>query len=112
MKRRVVALLSPFLVCAGVAAVTLAQTAPYPFTLRMTGPPTAVSGQLVSYRVHYHLNEPAILRASFRFDAPLNTACVSSRVVSGPPGVLAAETRTTVVWGAWATPTTPTERSS
>jgi hypothetical protein len=82
------------------AAVTHAQSTPYPVVLTMTGPATAVSGDEISYRVHYRLTNPSVVsHTSFRIRVPQNTTHVSSRVVSGPPGVLVAQYEGFVDWG-------------
>ncbi|MCH8008290.1 MAG: hypothetical protein IIC91_05440 [Chloroflexi bacterium] len=66
-----------------------AQTTPWPVTLTLTGPPTALSGQEVTYRVEYRLLDPAtVSQTGFLFDFPENTTYVSSGVVSGPEGIL------------------------
>ncbi len=60
----------------GVTAVTHAQIPPKPVTLTMTGTVKAISGQEVSYRVHYHLEDP-ISPTGFQFNIPRNTTYVS-----------------------------------
>ncbi len=81
----------------GAPAVTHAQISLKPVTLTMTGTVKAVSGQEVSYRVHYHLADP-ISPTGFQFNIPRNTTYVSSSVVSGPPGVLLRVTEEFVEW--------------
>ncbi len=81
----------------GVTAVTHAQIPPKPVTLTMTGTVKAISGQEVSYRVHYHLEDP-ISPTGFQFNIPRNTTYLSSSVVSGPPGVLLRITEEFVEW--------------
>ena len=73
----------------GMVAVVQAQITPWPVTLTVTGPSTAVSGQEVTYRVDYQLLDPAaVSQTGFQFDFADNTTYVSSQVVSGPAGVL------------------------
>lgn len=84
----------------GMVAVTHAQITPWPVVLTMTGPATAVSGQEITYRVHYRLTDPAtISQAAFRIVTPENTTYVSTQVVSGPAGLLAAQEERFVLWG-------------
>jgi hypothetical protein len=85
----------------GSGAATYAQADPWPVTLTMSGPATAVSGQDVSYRVHYHLTDPAVMaQTGFRIDIPRHTTPVSTQVVSGSPGVFGGQEEEFVVWGA------------
>ena len=73
----------------GTMGAAQAQTTPWPVTLTLTGPPTAFSGQEVTYRVEYLLLDPAtVSQTGFLFDFPENTTYVSSGVVSGPEGTL------------------------
>ena len=81
----------------GVTAVTHAQISPYPVVVTMTGPATAVSGQEITYRVHYRLTD--LLQAGFNITIPQNTTYVSSEVVSGPAGTFVGETVRYVRWG-------------
>lgn len=84
-----VLLLLLLLLRAATAGVAYAQIAPWPVTLTMTGPSTAVSGQEVTYRVDYQLLDPAtVSQTGFQFDIPENTTYVSSEVVAGPEGIL------------------------
>ncbi len=73
----------------GTMDAAYAQITPWPVTLTMTGPLTAVSGQEVTYRVEYRLLDPAtVSQTGFQFDIPEDTTYVSSGVVSGPEGIL------------------------
>ncbi len=73
----------------GPMGVAQAQVTPWPVTLTMTGPSTAVSGQEITYRVDYQLLDPAyVSQTGFLFDFPENTTYVSSEIVSGPEGIL------------------------
>lgn len=97
---RTLAPLVVLLLGVGTAAVTHAQITPWPVVLTMTGPSTAVSGQEVTYRVHYRLTDPAVIsQTSFQIDIPRNTAYVSSQVVLGPAGLLTRVEETFVEWG-------------
>lgn len=88
----------PLAALLGATAVSHAQITPSLVTLTMTGPVKAISGQEISYRVHYHLEDP-ISPTGFQFNIPRNTTFVSSEVVSGPPGVLLRVTEEFVEWG-------------
>lgn len=93
--------LSALLVGAGMAALTHAQITPWPVTLTMTGPATAVSGQEITYRVRYRLTDPAtISQTGFEIGIPRNSTYVSSQVVSGPAGRVLRLEETFVEWGA------------
>jgi len=82
-------------------ATAHAQDTPYPVVLTMTGPATAVSGQQITYTVHYELTDASgVSQAGFRIRIPRNTSYVSTEVVSGPPGMLVAEEERFVYWGA------------
>jgi hypothetical protein len=84
----------------GMPPLTHAQTTPFPTVLTMSGPATAVSGQEITYRVHYRLTDPATIpQAAFHIIIPQNTTYVSSQVVSGPPGILDGHTEAFVRWG-------------
>lgn len=88
----------PLAALMGTTAVSHAQVPPRPVTLTMTGPVKAVAGQEISYRVHYHLEDP-ISPIGFQLNIPRNTTYVSSEVVSGPAGVLLRLTEDFVEWG-------------
>ena len=88
----------PLAALMGATAVSHAQITPRLVTLTMTGPVKAISGQEISYRVHYHLKDP-IAPTGFQLNIPRNTTYVSSEVVSGPPGVLLRVTEEFVEWG-------------
>lgn len=64
-----------------------AQITPYPVILTLSGPATAVSGQEITYTVHYRLTDPeTVPGASIMFTIPEHTTYVSTYVVSGPEG--------------------------
>lgn len=66
-----------------------AQITPYPVVLTMTGPATAFSGEEITYTVRYRLTDPATIPSTdIVVDIPRGARYVSSRVISGPPGVL------------------------
>ena len=88
----------PLAALLGATAVSHALIPPKPVTLTMTGPVKAISGQEISYRLHYHLEDP-ISPIGFQFNIPRNTTYVSSEVVSGPAGVLLRSTEEFVEWG-------------
>ena len=84
----------------GTTAVRHAQITPWPVTLTITGPATAVSGEEISYRVHYRLTDPTTTaQTGFLFYIPGNTTYVSSEVVSGPAGVILRRMERFVQWG-------------
>ena len=90
----------PLAALMGATAVSYAQITPWPVTLTITGPATAVSGQEITYRVHYRLTDPSIVsQTGFLFYIPQNTTYVSSQVVSGPSGVILRLTDRFVEWG-------------
>ena len=100
MKKRVLALLAVLLLGAGTVAVTHAQITPWPVTLAMTGPATAVSGQEITYAVHYQLTDPATISSTdIVIRIPQDAAYLSSQVVSGPAGILLGQTERFVRWG-------------
>ena len=66
----------------------------------MTGPPTAVSGEEITYLVKYSLTDPDTLSGTdIVIKIPQNTTFVSSEVVSGPAGTFVGETAGLVRWG-------------
>lgn len=78
---------------------TQAQTDPYPVTLTMTGPQTAVAGQEVTYRLRYELTDPATLsHTAIVIGTTQGATHVSTQVTSGPAGVLAKQTERYFRW--------------
>ncbi len=64
-----------------------AQDEPFPVVMTLTGPASAVSGQAISYQVHYLRTDPGPRGAAqFVFWVPRNTEYISSEVLSGPGG--------------------------
>ena len=85
----------PFLIMAllvltvGTMGVAQAQETPYPVTLTMSGPATAISGQEITYRLRYQLTDPSTLsRTAIVISFSQRATFVSTQVISGTPGVL------------------------
>ena len=81
--------LALLLLIAGTMGVAQAQVTPYPVTLTMSGPATAISGQEITYRLRYQLTDPSTLsRTAIVISFSQRATFVSTQVISGTPGVL------------------------
>lgn len=96
----VLALLLAALMSARAAAH--AQVTPFPVTLTMTGPTMAVSGEEVTYRVHYQLTD--LSSTDIVIGITQGATYVSTQVTSGPAGLLAEQTERRVRWSGLGSP--------
>ena len=82
-------ILALLLLTAGTNGIAQAQVTPYPVTLTMSGPATAISGQEITYRLRYQLTDPSTLsRTAIVISFSQRATFVSTQVISGTPGVL------------------------
>lgn len=102
MKRILPVAIVAVLIAAGVATSLLgtmrpAQAQTFPVTLTMTGPPTAVAGQEITYRVHYQFTDR--LGTAIVIGVTEGASYVSTQTTSGPDGSLEYRTERSAWWG-------------